>query len=635
MVGGAAISLRQGGKYPEATFKDTNKRWAEEWFVVANPAPTLPPRTGLPPVLNAKWEEKPNDEEMVEVEVLLAELQKLKDEKLTDAAVALSFAKRLTQPIQERVHPGYEYSGRDDPTRVQNCKISRGEAHRRVTLIVSGEVRDKGCPKAYCLKRPTTEEKIVSFWCPEPLPEGQQGKAVDPPTGLALPEADAGSFSSNSSVVSESDDIVEVSRPAAGASFTMKRRHPTPKVAASKALWGGVVSGEGARFLRARARWGRRARRRRPASPPPSRRRRMMRLERSPTRVAQSLPSVVPLKPNFSVQRAARRASISGAERKAEESTGQDIAAEVAKGDASPSERPVTRPRLIEGAATPAAAEVVTSELPQGVDVVPLEVMPMDGAKGGTVEDPADPDVGPRVTVPTLAGAKEPPEEKAPEEGAAVTKEALMAAIQCAVEATKLEAGDGSAIRVLQLEELRALRRHHYEASTKQSAKLKELNEVNEMMTRELKVVVAANEDLHQLHEGAEGRESLTEQKLRLEKQRCEEVESHLANTRTDLDQLMAKIDALLVAFELEGVALAEEAVQRLDHARERLTAFVSKTAKDSVQFVMALVKSHSPETDLNPMGEGIVEDCTDADWDAHFAAVGPLAERIMSQVNM
>ncbi|RLN30286.1 putative gypsy-type retrotransposon [Panicum miliaceum] len=59
MVGGAAISLRQGGKYPEAVFKDSNKRWAEEWFVVANPALGLPPRTGLPPVLNARWEEKP------------------------------------------------------------------------------------------------------------------------------------------------------------------------------------------------------------------------------------------------------------------------------------------------------------------------------------------------------------------------------------------------------------------------------------------------------------------------------------------------------------------------------------------------------------------------------------------------
>ncbi|RLN11513.1 hypothetical protein C2845_PM09G14920 [Panicum miliaceum] len=163
----------EGGKYPEVVFKDNNQRWAEEWFVVVNPAPGLPPRTSLPPVLNARWEEKPTEEEMVEVEVLLAKLQKLKAEKLTGATVALSFTKQLTQPIQERVHPGYEYTSREDPTRGQNRNVSPGEAHKRVTLIVSGEVRDKGCLKVYYLKRPTTKEKIVSFWCPAPLPEGQ------------------------------------------------------------------------------------------------------------------------------------------------------------------------------------------------------------------------------------------------------------------------------------------------------------------------------------------------------------------------------------------------------------------------------------------------------------------------------
>ncbi|RLN09657.1 putative gypsy-type retrotransposon [Panicum miliaceum] len=231
----------KGGKYRKAIFKDNNKRWAEEWFVVVNPALGLPLRTGLALVLNARWEEKPTEEEMVEVEVLLAELQKLKAEKLTGAAVTLSFPKRLTQPIQERVHPGYEYSGREDLTHGQNRKVSRSEAHKRVTLIMSGEVRDKGCPKAYFLKWPTTDEKL-SFWCPAPLLEGQQGKDVDLPIGLALPSADVGSYSSDSSIGSESDDVVVVSGPAASAGTTTKKRRPTCKVATSKAQQGGVAS---------------------------------------------------------------------------------------------------------------------------------------------------------------------------------------------------------------------------------------------------------------------------------------------------------------------------------------------------------------------------------------------------------
>ncbi|RLN27566.1 hypothetical protein C2845_PM05G20410 [Panicum miliaceum] len=107
-----------------------------------------------------------------------------------------------------------------------------------------------------------------------------------------------------------------------------------------------------------------------------------------------------------------------------------------------------------------------------------------------------------------------------------VTKEALLKAAQRVAKATQaladlsrqaasqLEAGDGSASRVLQLEEdLRALKWHHSEASKKQLAKLKELKVANETMARELRVVVAANEELHRLREGVEGRESLTEEK--------------------------------------------------------------------------------------------------------------------------
>jgi hypothetical protein len=97
VVGGATFSLHYGGKYLEVGLRDSNKKWAEEWFMVPN----------------AKWEEKPFEEEMVQVEFLLAELLELKAGRLTRATVALSFSKRLTQPIQERVHTGYEYSGWD------------------------------------------------------------------------------------------------------------------------------------------------------------------------------------------------------------------------------------------------------------------------------------------------------------------------------------------------------------------------------------------------------------------------------------------------------------------------------------------------------------------------------------------
>jgi hypothetical protein len=135
---------------------------------------------------------------------------------------------------------------------------------------MSGKVRDKGCLKAYCLTRPTTkvrsaafrvdsiflrvdfsigvllilkfivditrwvvtspgslQESVVEFWRPAPLLEGQQGKAINPPPGLAHPAEGALDFSSDSSIGSESVDVVEVAGPApGGGSVTRRQRCP-------------------------------------------------------------------------------------------------------------------------------------------------------------------------------------------------------------------------------------------------------------------------------------------------------------------------------------------------------------------------------------------------------------------------
>jgi len=57
VVGGAAFSLRQGRSYLALEWRDSNKGWHKEWFVVSNPAPCLPARTGRTPEPCACWEE--------------------------------------------------------------------------------------------------------------------------------------------------------------------------------------------------------------------------------------------------------------------------------------------------------------------------------------------------------------------------------------------------------------------------------------------------------------------------------------------------------------------------------------------------------------------------------------------------
>ena len=133
--------------------------------MVSNPAPSLSAHSGQALEYKACWEEPSTTEEMVQVEHLLAEIAELTARKLIEAVEALSFCKRLMQPIQERVHPAYEYWGREDPTQGQNRKVSRVEVSNRVARIMAGQIQGKGCSKALCLNvtpRPTREVENLS-----------------------------------------------------------------------------------------------------------------------------------------------------------------------------------------------------------------------------------------------------------------------------------------------------------------------------------------------------------------------------------------------------------------------------------------------------------------------------------------
>ena len=107
------------------------------------------PRAGVQGVLGGAAKE------MAQVECLLKEIANLSAQGLTGAAVAISFCRQLTHPIQERVHPAFEYWGHRDPTRGHERKVPQEEIVNRVARIMAGQIRDKGCPQAHCLKRPT------------------------------------------------------------------------------------------------------------------------------------------------------------------------------------------------------------------------------------------------------------------------------------------------------------------------------------------------------------------------------------------------------------------------------------------------------------------------------------------------
>ena len=99
------------------------------------------------------------------------------------------------------------------------------------------------------------------------------------------------------------------------------------------------------------------------------------------------------------------------------------------------------------------------------------------------------------------------------------------------------------------------------------------------------------------------------------------------------LNRLSRPLEALLGAFKPDGVAAAESLAGRLEASRVRLEACIRGAPKDAVQHTLGLVKTHLLEADLDPVGDGVPEDCSDAEWEANHAAVLEIAERIVAEL--
>ena len=110
-------------------------------------------------------------------------------------------------------------------------------------------------------------------------------------------------------------------------------------------------------------------------------------------------------------------------------------------------------------------------------------------------------------------------------------------------------------------------------------------------------------------------------------------MKDQAAPGRATLVRLSKPLEALLRAFEPEGVEAAESLSGRLEASRGRREAFVKGAARDAVQHTLGLVKTHLPEAYLDPVGDGVPEDCLDADWEANHAAVLEIAERIVAEL--
>src|SRR6266540_1343277 len=94
---------------------------------------------------------------MKDVRILLEHLEAVKATALLSrVAVFRSFIKRWIQPIKERDHSAYEYSGRKDPTRESPSLWVPKALDARVSALFQKDmaVRDIPLSEGYKLERP-------------------------------------------------------------------------------------------------------------------------------------------------------------------------------------------------------------------------------------------------------------------------------------------------------------------------------------------------------------------------------------------------------------------------------------------------------------------------------------------------
>ncbi|RLN07145.1 retrotransposon protein, putative, Ty3-gypsy subclass [Panicum miliaceum] len=102
--------------------------------VVQEEGPSLPGRDNSPPQCQECWLKKLTKEERRDIPELMKRIKALKDKGITGESVAYSFIEGRIQPLQQRVHLGFEYQGFQDPSRMARDVPSVEEIMRRADL---------------------------------------------------------------------------------------------------------------------------------------------------------------------------------------------------------------------------------------------------------------------------------------------------------------------------------------------------------------------------------------------------------------------------------------------------------------------------------------------------------------------
>ena len=133
VVGGAGLQFCQGKKPKYIPYELSDKviDCMEMWFYVRNFSSSLPLRTPSPPVKKLSWNSRGSNAD--QVNFLLGEIEGLKvDHQICGASVIVHWSMRRIQPLQQRVHLGFQYTGEMDPSCFSRSNITEDDLKDRV-----------------------------------------------------------------------------------------------------------------------------------------------------------------------------------------------------------------------------------------------------------------------------------------------------------------------------------------------------------------------------------------------------------------------------------------------------------------------------------------------------------------------
>jgi len=117
-LGCCLIQSRQGVSFPSLALSNSVKNWAEKWFYISKPAPYFSHDLSALPTPLSIWKNKLFAAETAALKPVLARVKVLQQLSLTGNCIVASFLRRRVQPLMQRVHYGFEYSGPSYPSRL-------------------------------------------------------------------------------------------------------------------------------------------------------------------------------------------------------------------------------------------------------------------------------------------------------------------------------------------------------------------------------------------------------------------------------------------------------------------------------------------------------------------------------------